>query len=237
MYSLMENENETTVSVDTESDSVLDNTANTEETEVESTEDPVGTDPVTLPDDYLDVQTYQEGVDTILAALEDEEETGEYVGEAYALSADPLSLTIPDNYNVFYLGDRQLSFPNDTADDLLLIDGYLVNLGSALTVNVDLSDSTSVNGYVISQVTFPTFQSTDYFSYISNYGEPYRIVDRYYDSGYLRSYTRSSSSAMTAEVITQPDWSGFNGDRMYGYIFGIVVIVLILWRGLRWKLT
>ena len=127
---------------------------------VESTEDIVGTDPVELPNDYLDVQTFQEGVETILTALEPTEEVGDYVGEVYALPADPLSLKLPDNYNVYYLGDKQLAFPADSSDDLLLVDGYLVNVGSSLTINVDLSDSASVSGYVISQVTFPTFNSS-----------------------------------------------------------------------------
>ena len=230
-------ENETTAEMESESDSVLDNTVDTTEAPVESTEDIVGSDPVELPDDYLDVQTFQEGVETILTALEPTEEIGDYVGEMYAVSADPLSLMLPDNYNVFYLGNKQLAFPADSADDLLLVDGYLVNVGSALTINVDLSDSASVSGYVISQVTFPTFNSSDYFTYITNYGEPYRIVDRYYENSYLRSYTRTSSAAITAETISKPDWSGFSGDRMYGFIFAIVLIVILIWGRLRWKLT
>lgn len=230
-------ENETNVTLDPVSDSVSDNSDYTEEIPVETSPDPDGSDPVTLPDDYLDVQTFQEGVETILTALEPTEDEGDYVGEMYAVSANPLFLDIPDNYNVFYLGDRQLVFPNDSADDLLLVDGYLVNLGGALTINVDLEDSANVSGYVISQVTFPTFNSSDYFTYITNYGEPYRIVDRYYENSYLRSYTRTSSAAITAETISRPDWSGFSGDRMYGYIFGIVLIILLLWRSLRWKLT
>lgn len=230
-------ENETTVALEPESDSVLDNIPDSTETALESAQDPVGSDPVILPDDYLDVVTFQEGVATILNALEPTEEVGDYVGEAYALPADPLDLVLPDNYNVFYLGDKQLAFPSDASDDLLLVDGYLVNLGNALTINVDLSDSASVSGYVISQVTFPTFNSSDYFTYVTNYGEPYRIVDRYYENSYLRSYTRTSSAAMTSETISRPDWAGFSGDRMYGYIFCIVMIVLLLWRSLRWKLT
>lgn len=230
-------ENETTAEMESESNSVLDNTADPTEAPVESTEDIVGSDPVELPDDYLDVQTFQEGVETILTALEPTEEVGDYVGEMYALPADPLSLMLPDNYNVFYLGDKQLAFPSDTADDLLLVDGYLVNVGSSITINVDLSDSASVSNYVISQVTFPTFNSSDYFTYVSSYGEPYRIVDRYYENSYLRSYTRTSSAAITAETISRPDWAGFSGDRMYGFIFAIAVIILILWGRLRWKLT
>lgn len=230
-------ENETDVAMDPVPDSIPDYSDYTEEVSLETTSDPDSSDPVILPDDYLDVQTFQEGVETILTALEPTEEEGDYVGEVYAVSPDPLSLVLPDNYNVFYLGDRQLAFPSDTADDLLLVDGYLVNLGSALTINVDLSDSASVSNYVISQVTFPTFNSSDYFTYITNYGEPYRIVDRYYDSSYLRSYTRTSSAAITAETITRPDWAGFSGDRMYGFIFAIALIILLIWGRLRWKLT
>lgn len=237
MESLEDEVVETSAPVESEPDSVLDHVSDSSEAPVESTEDIVGSDPVELPNDYLDVQTFQEGVETILTALEPTEEVGDYVGEVYALPADPLSLKLPDNYNVYYLGDKQLAFPADSADDLLLVDGYLVNVGSALTINVDLSDSASVSGYVISQVTFPTFNSSDYFTYITNYGEPYRIVDRYYENSYLRSYTRTSSAAFTAETISKPDWSGFSGDRMYGYIFGIVLIILLLWRSLRWKLT
>lgn len=238
MDEIMESlQNETNVSLEPESDGVLDNIPDSTEIALESSQDPVGSDPVDLPDDYLDVETFQEGVATILNALEPTEEVGDYVGEAYALPADPLDLVLPDNYNVFYLGDKQLAFPSDTSDDLLLVDGYLVNLGSALTINVNLSDSANVSGYVISQVTFPTFNSSDYFTYVTNYGEPYRIVDRYYENSYLRSYTRTSSAAMTSETISRPDWAGFSGDRMYGFIFAIALIILILWGRLRWKLT
>lgn len=228
---------ETSDQMESESTDILGDIPDSQEDPVESTEDIMGTDPVVLPDDYLDVQTFQEGVETILTALEPTEEIGDYVGEMFAAIADPLSLILPDNYNVFYLGDKQLAFPSDTADDLLLVDGYLVNVGNAITINVDLSDSSSVSNYVISQVTFPTFNSSDYFTYVSNYGEPYRIVDRYYENSYLRSYTRTSSAAITAETISRPDWAGFSGDRMYGFIFAIVVIILLLWGRLRWKLT
>ena len=191
---------------------------------------------VSFPDDYLDVDTFNEGIDAIMAALEPEEEYVEYNAAAYA-SRNPLSLVVPDNYNVYYLGDRQMVFPSSYTDDLLIQDGYLINFGSAVTINVDLEDSANLNNYVISQVTIPTFNSSDYFTYITNYGQPYRIVDRYYDNNSLRSYTRTSSAAITAEVISKPDWAGFSGDRMYGYIFGIVVIILLLWGRLRWKLT
>ena len=121
---------ETSAPVESESDSLLDHVSDSSEAPVESTEDIVGSDPVELPNDYLDVQTFQEGVETILSALEPTEEVGDYVGEVYALPADPLSLKLPDNYNVYYLGDKQLAFPADSADDLLLLDGYLVNVGS-----------------------------------------------------------------------------------------------------------
>lgn len=237
MNETMENlEYETSAEMEPESNSVLDNLSDPQETPVESTEDFMGSDPVTLPDDYLDVETFQEGIETILGALEPTEEVILYNAGTFA-SRDPLNITVPDNYNVFYLGDRQMVFPSSTVDDLLIQDGYLINMGSSITINLDLEDSANVNNYVISQLTIPTFNSSDYFTYVSNYGQPYRIVDRYYENNTLRSYTRTSSAAITAEVITRPDWSGFAGDRMYGYIFGIVVIILLLWRGLRWKLT
>lgn len=155
--------------------------------------------------------------------------------DVYAAGGNPLSLLIPDNRVLYYLGETQLVFPSSYADELSLVDGFLVNFASAVTISVDLSDTASVNNYLVSQVTFPTYGSSDYITYISSYGSPYRIVDRYRDGSTIRSYTRTSSQVMTAQDITQPPWYAFYGDRMYGYLFAIVVILLLLWGRLRWK--
>lgn len=157
-----------------------------------------------------------------------------YVPAAYA-SGNALSLAIPDNHVVYETAGKQLVFPSSYVDDLLLVDGYLVNMGAPVTISVNLSDSAGVSNYIISQVTFPTYGSSDYIFYVTSYGAPYRIVDRYRNSnGNLSSYTRTTSAAMTAQEITQPAWYGFFGGRMYWYIFAVALIFVLIWGRMRW---
>lgn len=163
------------------------------------------------------------------------QEEEEVLPVAYA-GGSALSLVIPDNRVVFTLGSKQLVFPSGYVDDLVVVDGYLLNMGSSVTISVNLSETASVSNYIISQVTFPTYGSSDYITYVTSYGSPYRIVDRYRNtSGSISSYTRTSSAAMTSQEIVQPAWYGFSGGRMYGYIFAIFLIFILIWGRMRWK--
>lgn len=173
---------------------------------------------------------------TVDGLFPEEEETEVFVDvpSVYAFG-NALSLVIPANHVVYEMAGKQLVFPSDYVDDLLLVDGYLVNMGAPVTISVNLSDSASVSNYIISQVTFPTYGSSDYISYVTSYGSPYRIVDRYRNyNGNIVSSTRSNSSAMMQEIV-QPHWYGFSGGRMYGYLFAVAVIFLLIWGRLRWK--
>lgn len=184
-----------------------------------------------------------EGITITGLPTEPETEEGvEYLADAvadaldvYAVSGSPLRLVVPDNRVLYYLGETQLVFPSSYVDDLSLIDGYLVNFASPVTISADLSGTASVTNYLVSQITFPTYGSSDYITYISSYGSPYRIVDRYRDGSTIRSYTRTSSQAMTSQDITQPPWYSIYGGRMYGYLFALIIIILLLWGRLRWK--
>lgn len=163
------------------------------------------------------------------------EEEEEFFPVVYA-SSNALALTVPDNHVVFEMAGQQLVFPSSYVDDLVLIDGYLVNFGSPVTIAVNLQGTASVSNYIISQVTFPTYGSADYITYVTSYGSPYRIVDRYRNtSGSISSYTRTTSAAMTTQAISQPSWYGFSGGRMYSYIFAVALIFLLLWGRFRWK--
>lgn len=192
---------------------------------------------VVVPPSSLDVENLtihvSEGV--LIEGLLPQAEEEEVLPVAYA-GGSALSLVIPDNRVVFTLGSKQLVFPSGYVDDLVLVDGYLLNMGSPVTISVNLSETASVSNYIISQVTFPTYGSSDYITYVTSYGSPYRIVDRYRNtSGTISSYTRTSSAAMMSQEIVQPAWYGFSGGRMYGYMFALVLIFILIWGRMRWK--
>lgn len=213
-----------TSSLDSVSDNVSNNVDTSVQNSVESTEDYAGSDSVDFPDDYLDVQTFNDGVDRILDAVE---ETEEVVNVNYAVSTMALSdPDIPYNAVTFDCDGIPIYFPSNYAEDVSVIDGELLNFGSNYTFGIVLDDS-GLSNYVSSEITVPTYHSATWYQYQASYGQPYRIVDRYInDYGSLSSSTRDFVSL---EFSGGNDWAGWS----YGLIFAIICVFLLIFREVR----
>ena len=219
---------ETTSAVESESDSVLGDVSGTEETPVESETDSVSSDTVSgFPDDYLDTATFNVGVDQILTAIEGEEEL--YTGSGVAAIADG-DVELPWNAVVFICEGQEILFPSEYAQEVYVEDGQLINVGSSYTFGIVLGDS-GLSNYVSSEITVPTYHSSTWYQYLYNYGQPYRIVDRYVSSnGYYSSSTRTS---VDLEFSGGNDWAGWN----YGLLIGLVILLYLTLREVRTWLT
>lgn len=203
---------------------------------------------VDFPDDYLDVDTFNLGIDYIadilIPDLDDVDVLPEGVEE---LSVMPLAavgsaygLDIPDNRVVYYLNDSiQLVFPDEAAGHLEIVNGYLVNLSDSNIVGNAVLSGSGQSTYYMSTITLPPYGSTTYATYVYNYGYPYMIQDayRYYQNGAysLRTQTRSSSSVLGTGTLSPAPWLGFSGRYMYGFIFYLLVVVLLIWRLFKWN--
>lgn len=197
------------VETSSSSDSLLD---------VESSQSEEGI--LDFPDDYLDKQTFNEGVDQILTAMEETEEEV-VVGELPSFYA---SGDIDTSYSavVFECNGVQVYFPSSYADDVSVIDGMLVNYGANYTLGA-LLDSYSVSNYVNSEITVPTYHSATWYQYLAQYGQPYRVVDRYINNyGSLSSSTRES---VDLEFSGGNDWAGYGAVKLF--LFFIVILLLI----------
>lgn len=215
---------ETSVAVDSELGGVLVDVPGSQETPVESQTDPAGSDTVIeFPDDYLDVDTFVAGVDQILTAIEGEEEM--YTGSGVAAIADG-AVDLPWNALVFTCDGQEILFPSEYAQEVFVDDGELVNIGSSYTFGVVLGDS-GLSNYVSSEVTVPTFHSSTWYQYLYNYGQPYRIVDRYVNN--YGSYSSNTRTSVDLEFSGGNDWGGFN----YGWLFLLIIVALIILREVR----
>lgn len=196
-------ENETD-SVGIVSDGVLSDSVPTVENTVESAEDIDSSNTVDFPSDYLDKQTFNDGVVSILEAMEETEEEIFVSGipSYFALSEEDYSY----NSVVFDCNGVLVYFPSGYAEDVTVKDGMLVNYGANYTLGCVL-DSASVSNYLNSEITVPTYHSATWYQYLAQYGQPYRVVDRYINSyGSLSSSTRES---VDLEFSGGNDWAGF----------------------------
>ena len=209
-----------TISVDTVPDSVFSDSDSTLENTVESTEDFDGTDSIDFPSDYLDKQTFNDGVSQILTAMEETE-------EEIFVSGVPSYFAIGDSnitYNsvVFDCNGVSVYFPSEYAEDVTVIDGMLVNLGSNYTLGAVLGNS-SVSNYVNSEITVPTYHSATWYQYLAQYGQPYRVVDRYINNyGSLSSSTRES---VDLEFSGGNDWAGFGFVEIMLLVVGVLLAI------------
>lgn len=215
---------ETTAAVDSELGDLLGDVSGTEETPVESQTDPAGSDTVTgFPDDYLDTSTFNAGVEQILSAIEGEEEM--YTGSGAAVIADG-SVELPWNAVTFLCEGQEILFPSDYAQEVYVEDGELINVGSSYTFGVVLGDS-GLSNYISSEVTVPTYHSSTWYQYLYNYGQPYRIVDRYVNN--YGSYSSNTRTSVDLEFSGGNDWSGWD----YGILIAFVIMLLIILREVR----
>lgn len=180
---------------------------------------------VEFPEDYLDTETYLNGVDMLLEAIDPEsvpEDEAFYVDSPALYALDGSGL--PD-YAVIYQADGvDVIFPTSYAEQILIQDGLLINLGSSYTAGVQLSGY-SVDNYLSSEITIPTYHSSTWYQYLQTYGQPYRVVDRYVNSyGNISSSTRSSVSLTWSGGNP---WEGFTFEKVG--LFIIIAILLIIW--------
>lgn len=176
---------------------------------------PVPEPSVSVPDNAI----YVDG-DVVLSMAETEAE----IPAIYAIEPD--SVELPYNAVVLAWNGQDVVFPSDYADDLSVSAGILVNTSNSVTVGMRLRSSASVPGtYVISEVTIPTYNSGTYYQYLSSYGAPYRIVDRYVYGGSYRSEVRDSSSALDFTGAELSGFRGFGNVTMTFFIFGLFLVL------------
>lgn len=218
-----EDYNEETVALDPVSDDLSADSDSSAPDPVESTEDSDSV--VVMPGDYLDVQTFNDGIDTVLSAISGDTDEVLSVSSYSALSTDA-DLDLPYNAVTYTCNGVDIFFPSSYADDLFLQDDQLINLGSSYSFGVVLGSS-FLSNYVCSEVTVPTYHSPAWYQYLTVYGQPYRVVDRYISSsGSYSSYTRTS---VDLSFSGGNDWAGFG----YGLIFLFVIVFLLIIREVR----
>lgn len=216
------------ISVGDVSDSVLSESAVSDENTMESAQNNDGSYTVDFPSDYLDKQTFNDGVDEILTALEETEEVV-YVNSQHSTFALG-SVELPYDAVTFECEGKEIVFPSGYADDVSVVDGMLVNLGANYTFGVEF-DIAPVSNYIASEVTVPTYHSSTWYQYLATYGQPYRVVDRYISNyGSLSSSTRES---VDLEFSGGNDWAGYGTS----VIIGGIILWLLLMREVRTWLT
>lgn len=150
--------------------------------------------------------------------------------EAIVAHVDSLALDssgLPYSACTVSFAGGEATFPSSRSEDLYIVGRYLYNTGDPVTVGIDLQSSSSTSNYVISEVTFPTYNSSAFYQYNVQYGAPYRIVDRYVDNyGRYSSLTRDSSTILDFTDAHIAAFRGFGGFDIS--IFIILLIVLFL---------
>ena len=179
-----------------------------------------------LPDDMLTNEVYMYGISQLVNTIDDESVHEEvlYVdrGTLYNLGTD-----LPDYAVVYECNGIEVVFPTDYAEDIIISDGMLVNLGASYTAGLQL-DGYSVDNYLSSEITIPTYHSATWYQYQQSYGQPYRIVDRYVNNyGNISSSTRSSVSV---EWTGGNPWEGFTFDRASMFIVIVVLLIMLVFR-------
>ena len=179
-----------------------------------------------LPDDMLTNEVYMDGISQLVYTIDDESVHEEvlYVdrGTLYNLGTD-----LPDYAVVYECNGIEVVFPTDYAEDIIISDGMLVNLGASYTAGLQL-DGYSVDNYLSSEITIPTYHSATWYQYQQSYGQPYRIVDRYVNNyGNISSSTRSSVSV---EWTGGNPWEGFTFDRASMFIVIVVLLIMLVFR-------
>lgn len=180
-----------------------------------------------LPEDLLTNETYINGIDELVNKVDpysvNEEVMYNDFGSFYA-SGD---IALPDHAVVYECNGQQVVFPSSYTDQIFVVDGLLVNLGSNYTAGL-LLDGYSVNNYLSSEVTIPTYHSSTWYQYMQTYGQPYRVVDRYVSNyGSISSSTRDS---VYLEWSGGNPWEGFTFDRIALFIILALLAVIFFFR-------
>ena len=179
-----------------------------------------------LPDDLLTNEIYNNGIESLVNAIDPDSVNEEIIyedrGSMYNLGVD-----LPDYAVVYACNGIEVVFPTSYAEDIIISDGMLINLGSSYTAGLQI-EGYSVDNYLSSELTIPTYHSSTWYQYLQSYGQPYRIVDRYVNNyGSIASSTRSSVSV---EWSGGNPWEGFTFDRAAMFIVIVVLFVMLVFR-------
>lgn len=172
---------------------------------------------IIFPVDMLTNETYLSGVDSLVNVIDPLSVNGEvYYMDSPALYALD-NMELPDYAVCYQVQGVDVIFPSSYADDILVVDGLLVNLGDSYIAGAKI-DGYAVGNYLSSEITIPTYHSSTWYQYLQTYGQPYRVVDRYVNNnGYISSSTRDSVFL---------EWSG--GNPWEGFTFDRIALFLIL---------
>lgn len=197
-----------------------DSTDSTESTELDQEE-------IILPVDMLTNETYLNGVDSLVNVIDPLSVNDEvlYVDNPALYAAGDLEL--PDYAVVYEVQGVEVVFPTSYADNIIIADGLLINLGNTYTAGAKI-DGSSVSNYLSSEITIPTYHSSTWYQYLQTYGQPYRVVDRYVNNnGYISSSTRDSVSL---EWSGGNPWEGFTFDRIALFMILALIAIFFFFR-------
>lgn len=198
-------------------------------TEIETTET-IAAAPVVeieFPEDLLTNETYINGINELSSKVDPLSVQDEvyYIDSPAMYAAGGLEL--PDHAVVYKANGIDVVFPTDYADNISVVDGLLINLDSSYTAGAQI-DGYSVNNYLSSEITIPTYHSATWYQYLQSYGQPYRIVDRYVNNnGYISSSTRDNVSL---EWSGGNPWEGFTFDRTVLFIIMALIAIFFFFR-------
>lgn len=181
---------------------------------------------IVLPEDLLTNEVYSSGIDELVNAIDPYSVNDEVLYVDHGSFFNSVS-DLPDYAVVYKCNGVEVVFPTDYAEQVFVSDGMLVNLGSNYTAGL-LLDGHSVNNYLSSEITIPTYHSATWYQYLQTYGQPYRIVDRYVNNyGSISSSTRDS---VFVEWSGGNPWEGFTFDRIAMFIIIAILGITLIFR-------
>lgn len=181
---------------------------------------------VELPEDMLTNEVYMDGISQLVSTIDTESVHEEVFYEDRGVLYN-LGSALPDYAVVYLCNDIEVVFPTDYAENIIISDGMLVNLGSSYTAGLQI-DGYSVDNYLSSEITIPTYHSATWYQYLQSYGQPYRIVDRYVNNyGSISSSTRSS---VAVEWSGGNPWEGFTFDKAAMFITICILAFMLVFR-------
>lgn len=179
-----------------------------------------------MDEDILTNETFLDGINQLIDTIDPLSVNEEVIFQDYP-SIFSNRLDLPDYSVIYEVNGYEVVFPTSYADNICVRDGMLVNLGDSYVAGVKL-DGYSVNNYLSSEITIPTFHSSTWYQYLQTYGQPYRIVDRYVNTnGNISSTTRSS---VNVEWSGGNPWEGFTFNRISIFVILILVSFIFLFR-------
>lgn len=180
-----------------------------------------------VPDDILTNETYLNGVNYLVDTIDPYSVNEEVMYQDYPAFYASGEVELPDYAVVFEVNGYEVIFPTTYADDIMVVDGLLINLGSNYTAGVQM-DGYSVNNYLSSEITIPTYHSSTWYQYLQTYGQPYRIVDRYVSN--YGSISSSTRDYVNVEWSGGNPWQGFTFDRIALYFIVVLLAVIFIFR-------